>query len=59
MFNKPLHILKGHGYHQKKDVVYNEPKNIQGVLRGPPTPKKQEKPTNPNANHEGLNNRIT
>ena len=35
----------------ENDVVYNEPKNVQELLRGPSTPEKQEKPTNPNANH--------
>ena len=35
----------------ENDVVYNEPKNVQELLRGPSAPKKQEKPTNPNANH--------
>ena len=44
-------ILKGHGCLQKTMLfIYNEPKNVQELLRGPSTPKKQEKPTNPNAN---------
>ena len=35
----------------ENDVVYNEPKHVQELLRGPSTQKKREKPTNPNANH--------
>ena len=47
MFN----ILKGHGYLQKTMLFTMNPKNVQELLRGHPTPKKQEKSTNPNANH--------
>ena len=50
MFNRPF--SEGSWLPPENDVVYNEPKKkVQGLLRGPPTPKKQEKPTNPNANH--------
>ena len=51
MFNKPFHILKGHGYLQKTMLFTMNQKMFRDSCVDHPPQKKQEKPTNPNANH--------
>ena len=51
MFKKPFHILKGHGYLQKTMLFTMNQKMFRDSCVDHPPQKKQETPTNPNANH--------